>query len=603
METQRWTEIQSQVATYKPQGVDPVVWLEWKPFITACFFTSMPRRTVSVGNRQRALWQLLEVLGATSGITVGEIFADGSIRALLIRYMAKCDSRSGLAHVKRDIVAMQRGMTGVPYSPSGKSAGSAAARQFAVVQEVAAVAPPRVRVMAGNVLNWLESQNLSAITPTGDVSRVRHWARRNSHGSISLSVLRAYRLVRVANLEVPAVQTLAAPAMRKARFTANDFLMSSPSHVLFPSDGRWIISFPHVANSSGERKMMKPVSMGEQRTTPKNQPRILSLKERQKGLSIAPKPLPPELEAILSAPNLQVVTQNQWSKNHAVVVEIMRRAQVRGVESFRKKLRVVAMFVTWADGNGYDLSLRCLLTEETINNWVKHGLDAVNSVTRSTYRSHLRNIAAHANPSSTAPPKPTRIRHMEIKPPYGDTEIRVMRRVARNQPDTQLRGRVLCCFALGLGAGLDSVDIKDLKISDIHDHGVNGIEIRVRGARPRTVWLLHGFEDLLREGLNPLPATGVLARPVRGSSPITGSSGVVSGLYATVKQAGRHQVHFEQGRLRATWLCALMCMPVPLAVLMDAAGLETPRSLSDLLPHAKNMGSFNAQTILRGETQ
>ena len=45
-------------------------------------------------------------------------------------------------------------------------------------------------------------------------------------------------------------------------------------------------------------------------------------------------------------------------------------------------------------------------------------------------------------------------------------------------------------------------------------------------------------------------------------------------------------VHIEQTRLRSTWLTELMCAPVPLAVVLSAAGQVSARTLIELLPHA-----------------
>lgn len=44
-------------------------------------------------------------------------------------------------------------------------------------------------------------------------------------------------------------------------------------------------------------------------------------------------------------------------------------------------------------------------------------------------------------------------------------------------------------------------------------------------------------------------------------------------------------VEISAARLRATWLVAAMCAPVPLAVLLNAAGLRSARTLADLLTY------------------
>ena len=52
------------------------------------------------------------------------------------------------------------------------------------------------------------------------------------------------------------------------------------------------------------------------------------------------------------------------------------------------------------------------------------------------------------------------------------------------------------------------------------------------------------------------------------------------------ERAALHKVpHIEPARLRATWLADLMTDQVPLAVILQAAGLKSARTLSELQPH------------------
>lgn len=596
---QRWASIQAYAAVYRPKSASVEQWSAWKPFVSACLFASLPRRRVSVASRQGALWRLIGILDATPETTVGEIFHDSSLSALLFQDMQSRTTRSTTAHVKRDITAMQRGMTKGPYQPAQGTKPSNDLEQVQLLRSLAFNAPAKYRRIAVQVLGWVESTNPTQAPPRKQVAQLRHWTRRKGFTPITLTGLSGFRHAKLATAEIPVVKLLSTSAVRNASLLTKLDVTYRPLYVLYPNDGPWIIPFPDNATgvTEGKGKHVNTTDITPQRVKSK-QPKPLSLQQRLKGLSIAPKPLPDDLEMIMQNPSLEVISATQWLENQETIREIMRRAQIRGGASFRKKLRTVARFVVWASENDYDMGLKHLLTEETINNWVRHGLTKCTDETKSTYRSHLRRIAAHANPTATAPPKPARLRYSEIKPPYDINEIKIMRRVARNQPNPRLRGQIITCLALGLGAGLDSIDLKDLRINEITDYGERGIQITVPKPRPRTVWVLRGYEELLREGLELLPAKGPLVCPSRAQR-----KGSVGELFNTIKQAGNKSVHFEQSRLRATWLCALMHMPVPLAVLMRAAGLETARSINDLLPHTQDISIETAATILRGATQ
>ena len=85
-------------------------------------------------------------------------------------------------------------------------------------------------------------------------------------------------------------------------------------------------------------------------------------------------------------------------------------------------------------------------------------------------------------------------------------------------------------------------------------------------------------EHLVRRGLQGL----------RDGQPLIGRiktrRNVAAAVYADAVLLGSLP-KLEQSRLRTTWLATLMTRPVPLAVILTAAGLKSTRTLFDLLPH------------------
>ena len=59
--------------------------------------------------------------------------------------------------------------------------------------------------------------------------------------------------------------------------------------------------------------------------------------------------------------------------------------------------------------------------------------------------------------------------------------------------------------------------------------------------------------------------------------------------------------HLEAGRLRATWLSVLLSEHVPIAVVLDAAGLKSARTLTELIDTLPEIDPHLTRTSLRGE--
>jgi len=93
--------------------------------------------------------------------------------------------------------------------------------------------------------------------------------------------------------------------------------------------------------------------------------------------------------------------------------------------------------------------------------------------------------------------------------------------------------------------------------------------------------MLPEYQEFLREGLAILPHQGTLF-----SAAELKNKGTVGRLYEKPRQIGNTPIAIDQARMRNTWLCVLMNMPIPANVVMVAAGLETGRTLGDLLQFA-----------------
>ena len=93
--------------------------------------------------------------------------------------------------------------------------------------------------------------------------------------------------------------------------------------------------------------------------------------------------------------------------------------------------------------------------------------------------------------------------------------------------------------------------------------------------------MLPQYCDYLREGIALLPTQGPLF-----SATELKHKGTIGRLYEKPRQIGNSPLSMDQARMRNTWLAVVMNMPIPANVVMVAAGLETGRTLGDLMPYA-----------------
>lgn len=303
--------------------------------------------------------------------------------------------------------------------------------------------------------------------------------------------------------------------------------------------------------------------------------------------------LPENLEAICTSWTPRHLDAEAWALAKPLAVDIMRRSHIRGEESFHKHLRALAPFVHFALRAGYPDQAADILTETCIDEYCRRILATEKPETVASLRSTLRNIATHAKASDAAPLAPKTLPYGALRPPYTSTEVAGILHTIELQRSPVQKRVLQTVVALGLGAGLDARDLKDLTRAHIDDQGENGILITVPGDRPRKVWLRYDYESLLRTGIGSLrPNESIFGRTKVGKN-------ALANLYDKTHDVSSDKI--QQGRLRNTWLATLMCEPISLWEVMDAAGLSSARSLADLMPFLRQEAATpEPSTTVRG---
>lgn len=594
----RWQAVRARVLAYRPRCVKRDWWQLWCVPVTALVARTAPTRRQAATGRMRDCIRIIQLTGATPETPVGELFEQWRIDAVIAHCRASSMSPVGVGHVSRNLSALRHAVFGTPRrSPRAKETGLSVDVVLSVAAENGS---ERVRDDIDAIRVWLYHPDPAYALDKSACDRLRHFTRRHGLPEIRMDRLRAERVAFLGNqgvrvIDLPWVQSICWTVM----FEALKRCELTPDVPRLDRDGSIPVLSERQDAPWGEGLVTEfDGSAPDPATRPSRAEFRRMMEQKVRDFQKPAELLPAELEAVLANPRLSVVPERAWPEVGAIVTEIMRRSQFRGREVFVKRLRVVTLYVWWAHRQGYQHELQVLLAESTIENWFRRGMPDLRPETRATYRANMRAIARAVNPHNNAPVAIGRSQHKDLRPPYSPGEVKQLLWLAGQVTNKRLRAVTITVMLLGVGAGLDSRDLAAIRPDHITDLGADGILITVRGPRPRKVWLLRAFEEPLRAAVSTLSPKRYLLAP---DSKNTVSKNYLSSLYRRLHTMDTEQPVVEQARLRATWLTALMCIPVPLSVLLNAAGLESARSLVDLLPHARKYSEVDAARFLRGE--
>lgn len=288
----------------------------------------------------------------------------------------------------------------------------------------------------------------------------------------------------------------------------------------------------------------------------------------------APTPLPSELQGYLDAYRLVGVDAATWAAVSPVHRHVMERCQLSGATSFRNQCGLVAKYLGYRHMNSMSLAVENAFTPTEIDRYYLHGLTCADA-TRNQYRSRLTRLSEKVNPNLPGAMKIATAGHQDIRPGYTDAEMASIRRcVIRHRPG---RIRQQLCVIVGLcaGAGLSSTDLRDVTGRDVVDHGDEGIEVLIAGKLTRTVWVRQSYEHLVRLGLEGVTVNQLVVGTKTSRKNVTTAVIAQGVLYDAPA--------LDASRLRSTWLTWLLTCRAPIQVILEAAGLKTARSLTDLI--------------------
>jgi hypothetical protein len=203
-------------------------------------------------------------------------------------------------------------------------------------------------------------------------------------------------------------------------------------------------------------------------------------------------------------------------------------------------------------------------------------LDAIGARVRAVHPDAVR-------PRSTTPGRDRAI-------PYGRAEVSRLLRAAPTLPVESTRSAAKAYLALGLGAGIDGVQLSLVQPGDIQEDPNSGaVTVDVRSNADtvvRRVPVLAPFAPLLLE----LRAAAGERPLLRGRNGNRAMENRPSNLATSLSNKDPHAVRADSTRLRATWLTVHLACGTPLKQLLEYTGLTTivqMQSLLDFVPVAQ----------------
>ena len=305
--------------------------------------------------------------------------------------------------------------------------------------------------------------------------------------------------------------------------------------------------------------------------------------------------LPESLEAQLGGYQPTRKAAATWDAVQPVLFDVMRRSHIRGEASFKKHLGVVATYLTDRAAQSKTLNVDVAFSSEQIDNYYLHAMGRYSARTRNDYRSRLNKVAvAIVGDPSLQLHTPT-IGRRSVRPGYNTIDEARIRRVALRQR-SPLRRRQMCAIVgLSMGAGLSSTDLRGLRRKHVVDHDTDGIEIQIPGNTARVVWVRANYDSFVRAGIEGLRANQFLIGEQLNRRNVTGN---------IFSHADNHDApHLDASRMRSTWLAWLLNQHAPIGVILQAAGLKTARTLTDLAATTTTGTSDADSNMLRGADQ
>ncbi|MFK0402755.1 hypothetical protein ACIQTT_10525 [Microbacterium sp. NPDC090225] len=240
-----------------------------------------------------------------------------------------------------------------------------------------------------------------------------------------------------------------------------------------------------------------------------------------------------------------------------------------------------------------DPDLEEMFTTRNIEMFIQQAKTTYAAGSLGNIRSRLFRIAERiADPHDRRPPV-VALPPANPAKPYTPQEVATMMSWANTRATAKRRDSALNLLSLGLGGGLSTNEIGNLRHGDVSV--VDGATwLHVPGQRERDVVLVQRWADslILHPGADP---DQFVFRPDRATNWRNVVSNFVNGV--------PHEVRPQPQRLRATWIVGHLSRGVNVVVLLRAAGVDSLEAFTRYLSFVQEPERDVAVTSLRGSSR
>lgn len=282
-----------------------------------------------------------------------------------------------------------------------------------------------------------------------------------------------------------------------------------------------------------------------------------------------------------------------------VEVQTFVRQAVLDVLPHRKSgpqaiIQSAAPYVAWCRRvAGLPLERESIFDREVVLAYVESGLPGYSDGSRATRRSTLLSMSDVLLPHDQRSVRMERIGRNPASAPYTAAEIARLREWASAQRTPYKRHGSWALLAFGLGAGLRTHEISDLRREDVQETPV-GVLVTVRHDA-RVVPMLAEWENeavVLAECVKP----GALLYRADRDKPRAASLAWDVG-----HSFDRPRFSVSVPRMRATWIVGHLNRRVPLRSLMDAAGVQGLTAFERFIDHLDDVAAVELHDAYRAE--
>ena len=281
-----------------------------------------------------------------------------------------------------------------------------------------------------------------------------------------------------------------------------------------------------------------------------------------------------ELDRYLQKFTPTSVSTEQWGRISATHYEIMRRAAYTSATTVRARAICLCAYLAWLDNVGEPLPAREAMAPDAIDQYVRRGLTEAAPRTQNQYASFLRKTSERAYPLDTAARLPVP-GYDAVRPGYTEDEEAGIRRAVRGLWNQQQRRRMCGIVGLGGGAGIDPQDARYVYAKGIEQTEL-GVQVTVGGPRARTVIVRRAYEDLVLTAIEGLKPDELVLPQNRRKANVVGRIIESADIFGQLPP-------IDMRRLRTTWLGWVITQPIPLDIVLAAAGLKSARTIVDII--------------------